>query len=63
MTIERDKYRYVWTDSPESARRFFGVPEGTEVTVERQDGDRTCFAVRAPEDVRGVSRKNFPNSY
>jgi len=46
MAIERDNWQYVWTDSPESARHFFGVPPETEVRLERCDGDRRLYAVR-----------------
>ena len=31
ITIERDEWMYVWTDSAEKARKFFGIPADTEV--------------------------------
>lgn len=47
MTIERDNWMYVYTDTPEKARKFFGVPDTTEVKL--HSGERFCWAVKAPE--------------
>jgi hypothetical protein len=46
--IERDKWLYVWAGSPEKAREFFELPEETECHLHEVDGDRRCWAVKAP---------------
>lgn len=46
MTIERDKWLYVFTDTPEKACKFFGLPDTTEVKLHSKE--RLCWAVKAP---------------
>ena len=48
-SIERDEWLYVWTDDEESARRFFHLPPGTLVRLEREENGRKCWAVKVPK--------------
>lgn len=67
MTIERDKWLYVHTTTPERAREFFGALPDTEVRKVRgahgMSPGQVCYAVRAPTPEQAAKGPLPPGVY
>lgn len=58
MSIERDKWLYVCADTPEAARKFFGLPSNTVVEqYSHRPGERPCWQVKLPASKRMTKAK------